>query len=104
MDNKASKASVYWARTTDQREIRIERQSRRRDTSVEPVGPQTCLDRGRANSLWSLQPFSSRSVLLVTDGTERCVASDPQSTAGAQARMQPAFLLWLRDQPMKRPW
>jgi hypothetical protein len=50
MDNKASIAGVYGARTTDQCEIRIERQGRRSDTSVEPVGLQTCPDRGRATA------------------------------------------------------
>jgi hypothetical protein len=33
----------------------LKRQGRRRDTSVEPVGPQTRPDRGRANSPRSLQ-------------------------------------------------
>jgi hypothetical protein len=77
MDNKASIAGVYGARTTDQREIRIERQGRRNDTSVEPVGLQACPDRGRANRSRLLHNSHHVQALLVTDGTETDVQAPP---------------------------
>jgi hypothetical protein len=97
MDNKASIAGVYGARTTDQREIRIERQGRRSDTSVQPVGLQTCPDRGRANLSRLLH------ILITLRHYWSPTARKPMSKHRRCASSHAAGIPRLRDQHVKRP-